>query len=165
MVMIIGDPYRFAIIMKTIKEWNIDETFCNGVLLFCVDGNIYPKEICNATLNSEINPLKERLENIGIDNKIFNMNKEEAFQQIYDRTFPEDWDLDNDYQFDITPLSFSDNDCYIFAVSNGIQVRILAAELEYIKESSRHMFENANIKEVFISAQEIREIAKALKVD
>ena len=163
--MILGNPYKFAIIIKTIKEWNIDETFCNGVLLFCVDGNIYPKEICNATLNSEINPLKEQLENIGINNKIFNMIKEEAFKQIYDTTFPEDWDLENDYQFDITPTSLSDNNYYIFAVSNGIQVRILAAKLKYIEEFSRHMLKNVNIDEVFISVQEMKEIVEALRVD
>ena len=31
--MIIGDPYKFAILSGVINEWNIDDTFCNGVLL------------------------------------------------------------------------------------------------------------------------------------
>ncbi len=43
--MIIGDPYKFAILSGVINEWNIDNTFCNGVLLFCVNGDIYPKEV------------------------------------------------------------------------------------------------------------------------
>ena len=76
--------------MKTIKEWKEDETFCNGVLLLCVDGSIFPKEILTATLNSEINPLKKSLEEITIHNELFNMEKGEAFKQIYDMTFPED---------------------------------------------------------------------------
>ena len=163
--MLLGNPYKFAVITKTIKEWNVDKTFCNGVLLFCVDGNIFPKEVLTATLNSELNPLKEKLENIAINVEIFNMEKEAAFKQIYNVTSPEDINLDNDYQFDITPLSFPEDNCYIFAVSDGTQVRILAAKLKYIKEKSRHMLKNININEAFISAQEMKEIAKALKID
>lgn len=34
--MIIGDPYKFAILSGIFKEWNMDDTFCNGFLLcFC----------------------------------------------------------------------------------------------------------------------------------
>lgn len=151
--------------MKTIKEWKEDETFCNGVLLLCVDGSIFPKEILTATLNSEINPQKKSLEEITIHNELFNMEKGEAFKQIYDMTFPEDFSLENDYRFDITPLSLADANCYVFAVSNGIQVRVLAAQLTYIKDLSRHMLKNIDIHEAFISTREIEEMAKALKVD
>ncbi len=37
--MIVGDPYRFAIDMQKIEEWNYceDNTFLNGVLLFSID--------------------------------------------------------------------------------------------------------------------------------
>ena len=37
--MIIGDPYKFAIDMQKIEEWNYsgDNTFLNGVLLFFID--------------------------------------------------------------------------------------------------------------------------------
>ena len=71
--MIFGNPYQFAIIAKTIKEWNIDENFCNGILLFCVNGSFFPKEVLTAPLNSEINPLKEKLQHISVDIEIFNM--------------------------------------------------------------------------------------------
>ena len=57
----------------------------------------------------------------------------------------EDFNIDNGYQFDITTLSFSDNNCYIFAVSNGAQVRILASKLKYAVETSKHLLENADI--------------------
>ena len=163
--MIFGDPYKFAIISKKIKEWNMDENFCNGVLLFCVNGGMFPKEILTAPLNSEINPLKEKLQNISVNIEIFNMNKEEAFKQIYNVTFPEDNNIDNDYQFDITPLSFPEDNCYIFAVSDGVLVRILAAKLKYIVEESRHVLQNVDINETFISVEEMREIAKELKID
>lgn len=162
--MILGDPYKFAVSIQKIKDWNIDETFFNGVLLFFINGIIYPQEIFTAALNCEIHMLQEKFKNIAFDKELFYKEKEAAFQQIYNITFPEDINLDNDYQFDITPLSFSDANCYIFAVSNNIQVRILAAELKYLKENSRHMLENAVVKETFISVQDMNEIAKALKV-
>lgn len=163
--MILGDPYKFSVFVKTIKEWNVDETFCNGILLFGVDGNIFPKQMLTATLNSEVILLKEKFENIPINIKIFNMKKEEAFNHIYNITFPEDVNIGNDYQFNITPLSFPEDDCYIFAVSNGIQVRILAAKLGYIKKTSRHLLKNINISEAFISVQEMEEMANSLKVE
>ena len=56
--MIIGDPYKFAILSEVINEWNIDGTFCNGVLLFCVNGDMYLKEVVTATLGSEIEYLR-----------------------------------------------------------------------------------------------------------
>ena len=62
-------------------------------------------------------------------------------------------------------LSFSDKNYYIFAVSNGIQVRILAAKLKYNKKISRHILKKAAISEAFISVREMEEIAKALSVD
>ena len=163
--MILGDPYKFAIIIKIIKEWNISEAFGNGVLLFCVDGSIFPKEIFTASLNSEINPLKEKLKNIAANNEIFKMEKEAAFKKIYNITFPEDVDLDNDYQFDITPLSFPADNSYIFAVSDGARIRILASKLKYIREESRHKLKNINVYEAFISMEEMKEIVKELNVD
>lgn len=42
--MLIGDPYKFAIFINTVKEWNIDDTFYSGVLLFSVDGGLFPKQ-------------------------------------------------------------------------------------------------------------------------
>ena len=62
--MILGNPYKFSIFISTIKEWNIDSAFNNGVLLFCIDGNIFPPKIVTATLKSEIWLLKENLKKI-----------------------------------------------------------------------------------------------------
>ena len=59
--MILGNPYKFSVFISTIKEWNIDNEFCNGVLLFCIEGNIFPKKIVTATLKYEIQLLKEKL--------------------------------------------------------------------------------------------------------
>ena len=79
--MIIGDPYKFAILSGVINEWNIDDTFCNGVLLFCVNGDIYPKEVVTATLGSEIEYLRQKLRNLTTDKASDVMNAQEQVYQ------------------------------------------------------------------------------------
>ena len=77
--------------MQKIEEWNYygDNTFLNGVLLFFIDGAIFPTEIRTATLTSELAPLKNVLENLIIDKRLFNMEKENAYIELYNLTFPE----------------------------------------------------------------------------
>ena len=83
--MIVGDPYRFAIDMQKIEEWNYceDNTFLNGVLLFFIDGTIFPTEIKTATLTSELMPLKTILENPVIDKQLFNMKKSTVYKGLH----------------------------------------------------------------------------------
>ena len=93
------------------------------------------------------------------------MKKELAFSQIYKKVFPENYTLPNDYEFDITPLAFADENCFIFAVSNGVNVRILAAVLQYVKEKSQYDLENIEVKETFVAGQELETIARTLRID
>lgn len=162
--MIIGDPYKFSILTQTVKEWNYDDTFCNGILFISVNGNLFPKEVINATLKCDIPPLKEKLKNLTIDKKLYKMSKNKAFTTIYNLTFPDDWDLENDYRFDVTPVSLSDTNCFVFAVTNGKKVRIMAGKLEYIKEESRHNLKNLNVSEVIITIEELNEIVSKLDI-
>ena len=129
--MIIGDPYKFAILSGVTNEWNMDDTFCNGVLLFCVNGDIYPKEVATATLRCEIEYLKQKLRNLTTDKRLYILPPQQAFAEIYGITFPEDMDSDNGDCFDITPASLSDHNCFVFAVCDGVNVRVLASELAY----------------------------------
>ena len=145
--MILGNPYKFSVFISTIKEWNIDNEFCNGVLLFCIEGNIFPKKIVTATLKYELQLLKEKLRNLITNERLYNMQRDKAFAEIYNITFPEDISIDNDYRFDITPESFADENCYVFAVSNGKKVRIMATKLNYIVEESRHELSNVDISD------------------
>lgn len=80
--MILGDPYKFAILSGMIDEWNIDHVFCNGILLFCVDGDIYPKEIVTATLRCEIESLKQKLRNFTIDKQLYALPPQQAFVSV-----------------------------------------------------------------------------------
>ena len=161
--MIIGDPYKFAILSGVINEWNIDDTFCNGVLLFCVNGDIYPKEVATATLRCEIEYLKQKLRNLTTDKRLYTLPPQQAFAEIYGITFPEDMDSDNGDCFDITPASLSDHNCFVFAVCDGVNIRILASELAYERENSRHRLENIIISETFLTVSELREIIAGLE--
>lgn len=162
--MILGNPYKFSVFISTIKEWNIDNEFCNGVLLFCIEGNIFPKKIVTATLKYEIQLLKEKLRNLIINERLYNMQRDKAFSEIYNITFPEDISIDNDYRFDITPESFADENCYVFAVSNGKEVRIMATKLNYIVEESRHELSNIDISETFIEIEDLNQIISQLEI-
>ena len=93
------------------------------------------------------------------------MKKREAFEHIYNISYPEDWDEDTDFQYEITPLTFEEDNCDVFAVSDGEQVRILATKCPHSKDTMRPIFKNATIKETFVSIQELKEMAKALKIE
>ena len=164
--MILGNPAQFAVMFEIVNEWNIDSSFNNGILIFYVDWKVYPQnEIINATLNFEIPNLKECMSNICEDKQLFELPKYEAFIKIYNLRFPEDWDVDEDYRFDISPVAFSDNNCLIFAVSNGSMVRVLAtSNLEYIKAESRYDLKNIEISEAYITIEEWNEILLKLAI-
>lgn len=164
-VMIFGNPYNFAIITQPIKEWNEDDTFLNGVLLFCVDGKIFPKNIVNATLKFELSGYEEKLNNLVVDNKLYNTARDTAFRCIYNLVYPNDRDTtDNDYRFDFSPEIFSDINCKVFAISNGESIRLMAAaNLVYNKVESRHILDDVEVSETTIPIKEFQEIISQLK--
>jgi len=164
--MVIGNPYKFSIIANVIKEWNVEGTlFHNGVLLFCIDGELFPKKVVATTLNSEIHPLKEILTNLTVNEELFNMEKGTAFIEMYNSTFPE-WDKDNDvsndYRYYISTQTLGNFHCCVFAVSDGEQIRIMAAKLDYVIEESRHDLNNMKISETIITNSELMEIILGL---
>lgn len=161
--MIIGNPYKFAILSGGINEWNMDDTFCNGVLLFCVNGDIYPKEVVTATLRCEIKYLKQKLKKLMTDKRLYAMPSQQAFAEIYGITFQEDIDSDNEDCFDITPASLSDHNCFVFAVCDGVNVRVLASELAYEMENGRHKLQDNAVSETFVSVSEMKEIISGLE--
>jgi hypothetical protein len=157
---IIGNPYKFSIIVGDVKEWNIENApFFNGIMLFLINGELFPpKNILNVTLPCQINWLKKKLKNIPINKKVYNMEKEKAFIEIYDIRFPENIDIDEKYEYDISPTEFSDRNYYVFAVRNSNKIRILASKLKNIKKYSRHDLNKIDIIETFITNDELNEI-------
>lgn len=166
-MVIAGNPERFSVIFESVEEWNVgtSTSFKNGLLIFCVDCKYFPceQDIIGATLCVEIPMLIEKLSNTAENESIFSLAKEEAFAKMYRLTYPDDISADNDYRFIISPYCFSDNDYFVFSVRNGNTIRILAADkLSYDKKESVHDYQNASISEVYISADEMNEIAMKL---
>lgn len=157
--MLLGDPNEFAVLLKTIDEWNYDNTFCNGILLLFVDGYMFPsEEIIVTTLAHGIPELKNNLSEIVVDNSIFNMEKTLLFRKLYDCVYPNDVNKDNDYRFLITPEEISDKGFFIFAVSNGAQIRFLGSKLTYNEADSDYDRKKAVIRETFVDKSDINKI-------
>lgn len=157
--MVLGNPYVFSIVLDVVDKWNSKDSysFYNGILVFYIGGEIFPRKMISATLGSEVPNLVEQFSKIPVNEMLFDMKKEEAFLKIYYITYPENIDIDNDYSYDITPYCFGDINSYVFAVSNGKQVRILASSLEHGLE------DNIEITEAFISINDMDEVISKLK--
>lgn len=81
---------------------------------------------------------------------------------IYNITFPENIDVENNYRFDISPTSLADNNYFIFAVCSGANVKILAGKLDYELENSRHKLQGISVNGAIISFAELKEIISSL---
>lgn len=86
------------------------------------------------------------------------MKKEEAYIKLYNLTFPEGDNIDNNYDYHLTPASFSEDNCHVFCVSNGSECRILAARLNYLIDISRHSLKNIQVKEGILPKKDIIQI-------
>lgn len=161
--MIIGDPNLFAVFIDVVEEWNIDRSFNNGMLGISIDGTLFPKKVVGATLNTELFELIKNLEDLKEDMTFFQMDRNEMFTNIYKVTFPDDLDVDNDYSYNVTPFVLWDNNIYVFMVSNGSEIRIVAAELQYIVEESTHNLQDLQVAETYVSHDKIQEIVYKLK--
>jgi hypothetical protein len=164
--MTIGNPYKFAILADDIKEWS-DTCWRNGVFFFCIDGELFPKEILNVTFNSEVWQLTEIFQKIlikpFINKKLFDMEKEKALVEMF-RIFPIEWNMDDDNNqyYYISPQVLADFDYYTFMVSNGEQIRIMAAKVNFIKDEGEYDLNNLEISEAFITNGELEEIFRVL---
>lgn len=161
--MIIGEPNLFSIFIDVVEEWNYDRSFNNGLLFVDINGTIFPNKIIEATLNTELYELIQNLENIKENTDVFFMGKEEAFVYIYKLVFPDDYDVDNDYSYNVTPFVLWDNNYFVFMVSNGHEIRILASELQYINEESVHNLHKLEVVEAYISVERLQAMTKRLK--
>ncbi len=162
--MIIGDPDIFAIVADVVESWNSDKSFNNGLLFLSINGVFFPKEIIDSTLNTEVYELIKNLENIKENINLFQMSKEEAFVYIYKLIFPEDYNVDSDYSYNITPFVLWDNSYYVFMVSKDGENRILASKLQYLKEECVHNLQELEVIETYISAEKLQEMLEKLKL-
>lgn len=163
--MVIGNPDVFSIMIDVVDDWNYDRSFNNGLLFMGINGNLLMPKTIVATLNTEIYTLLNNLKSPKKDEKIFNMEKKRAFKYIYSITFPDDYNLNNDYSYEITPNVFSDNNYFVFMVSNGEKIRILASsgEVTYDVENSTHDFQSVNVIEAYLTGDELKLLISKLE--
>lgn len=132
--MIVGDPYKFAIITEFIPNWNTNNSWRNGIILFSINGKLLCNEIRTSTLNVDlyefINNIKRIETHFPINTLIYEMDKYSAFVEMYNISFPSDINIPNNYIYRISISELEDDDYYIFAVANKNKIRLLGGELK-----------------------------------
>ena len=155
--MVIGDPYKFSIIFDRVDKWNMSINDNNGYLNLSIDSEIFPKKLINTIVNTSLFDIKNSLNNIPVDTSIYNMNTSEAFKTLYNLVYPVEFENDNDYRYELSPMALTDENAFVFAVKGKGKVKIVASILEYDYENSRHIF-NDKVIEVILEQDEIAEI-------
>lgn len=170
LIMMFGEPHKFAIFIKVVEEWNDKQciaNFYNGILFYSVNGKLFPNEIITMPLGHEIASLKLKLNNILIDTELFNMELKSLVEKLIYIRLIESEETYNKYFFDITPNSSNEceNDFKIFAVSNGYQVRLIGVNnYNYCDVINNNCnIDNIGIYEAFISKTELDDLI--LKLD
>lgn len=156
-IVVVGDPFRFAIIYETVECWNSNETFHNGLLFFSINSKLYPYSVddFSSTLASEIPMLVDSLKNIVVNKEMYNLKIVDAYTKLYNAAFPDDYDLPYEQRYFISPPTMAQFGYYIFAVTNSKKVRILASKLKYDKKNSTHKLNNIKIREVYVPCPDI----------
>ena len=130
--MVIGDSYKFGFIIERIREWEASGTYQSGIVFLFLDNTIYPDTVRNTTLNVDLYHLTRDdspFMNPVIDPDLYELEKEQLFKTLYETTYPEDIEADNDYKY-VWPLQeIGDAGFEIFSVSNGKKIKIFGAKL------------------------------------
>ncbi len=163
--MIIGDPYKFAILFDRVKNWNVSLSDNNGFFGVCIDGQMFPNMVINAIIPVSLFEIKNSLSCVPVNEEIYNLETSKAFKALYNLVYP-DGDDYNDYRYELATSDLTDNNSLIFAVGGKEKLKIFAAELEYDIEESYHIFDESAVQEVILDKNEvnqiIREIEKAI---
>jgi len=170
--MVIGDPNKFAIVIDVVDEWSTNG-FVSGIFYISIDGCLFPKDLLNTTLNSEIyiffeNEISSLLTK-PVDIELFEEDKLTVYKRLLDITFPEISDdvesfPENNYLYSCGFNEIENAGCYLFSVSNGEQVRILGAEV--VKDGTVNRDGSVcelSVCEVFISIAELDSIIQKFR--
>ncbi|MBP3793811.1 MAG: immunity 42 family protein [Ruminococcus sp.] len=134
--MVIGEPYKMAFILERMAIWEPpDDTFRNGIMFLCVNGEIYPKDVRTTTFYTELPFLlapESALMNTVVDKELFALPSSELLAYLERITYPDDTDddddIDNDYRFVLPFEEISDRGFDVFLVSDGENVRVLVGQ-------------------------------------
>ena len=157
--MIIGDPYKFAVMFDRVKEWNDSISGDNGFFGICIDGKMFPNIVINACAFSSVYDVIDSLKRIPVNEKIYKMEKEKAIMSLYELVYPDfDSDYDNDYRYLLAPSDLTDLSYLVFAVKDTEKIKILATKAEYNFEEEQDVFDNSEITEIILEKEEINKI-------
>ena len=134
--MVIGEPYKMAFILERMNIWEPPgDTFRNGIMFLCVNGEIYPKDVRTTTLGCELPwllALESPLMNTVVDKELFKLPSDELLAYLESITYPDDTDddddIDNDYRFVLPFEEISDRGVDVFLVYDGENVRVLVGQ-------------------------------------
>ena len=162
--MLIGDPYKFAVLFERVKYWNASLADNNGLFALCINGKLFPNEVINAVISVSAYDVRESLIDIPANEMIYDMNTEKSFKALYKLVFPDvDNDDDNDYRYLLATSDLTDIDNLVFAVEGRGKIKILAAKLEYDVAESTHIIDKSAITEVILEKEEINKIINQLE--
>lgn len=162
--MIIGDPYKFAVIFDRVNEWNDALADDNGFFALCIDGKMFPNIVINACVFSSVYDVVDSLNSIPVNEEIYEMNKEKALMSLYELVYPDfDNDYDNDYRYLLSTPDLTDLRYLVFAVEGKGKIKLLATKTEYDFEEERDIFDNSEITEIILEKDEINKIIRQLE--
>ncbi|QIR26084.1 MULTISPECIES: immunity 42 family protein [Kluyvera] len=138
--MIFGDPYRFAIWVDPVPEWS--ESFLNGFVYIFIKGKMFPDDIRTSTLSVDVFEIIDEsspLVSFPVNEDIFNLKADVAFSSLMSLAYPEssseDEYPDQKFDFCINIPNVNASGMQLFAVSNGIDIKILGAKTEQLVEN------------------------------
>ena len=168
--MLIGDPYKFAIIFDRVAAWNASLSDNNGYFSFCIDGKLFPEIAINAILSVSVKEVKNSLVDIPVNEEIFDMDSKDAIPILYDLVYPEyddeksdEENKENDFRYLISIEELDDDKYYAFAVKKDEKIRILGAKGDYDFEENSLSFDNSEILEIILEKDEINNIIRQLE--
>lgn len=168
--MLIGDPYKFAVMFDRVKNWNPSLTDNNGFFALCIDGRLFPDIIINAVIPAGVIDVKESLSGIPVNEEIFDMDAKDAILILYDLVYPEydddksdEENRDNDFRYLLSTEELVDDNYLVFAVEKERKIRILGTKAEYDFEEKRDVLGNSEVTEIILEKEEINKIISQLE--
>jgi|GEM_PF-5721548 len=137
--MVFGNLNKFSFIVDIVTEWS-SKGFKAGLFYVSIDGHLFPEDLVNTTLNSELYVFFEKkrssLFTCPIDLMLFSEDKCSVYQKMYYLAFPVQNDekneyIENNYMYSCGFTEMENQGYYLFSVSNGETIRILGAKVIY----------------------------------
>lgn len=167
--MFFGDPYRFAIFVECIPDWNPPATsFHNGLFYFSINGNFFPQDLRTATLCVDVNTLLDPSHAFCAmpeNAEIYAMPASEAFRSLCRITWPESTAEDEypegEAAYRAETENIAESGVAVFAVSHGPMVRILAAKTQRLvpeENSDRYIWievKKPKVSEILVPREEL----------